>query len=258
MVVFVGGGTKSNSCAALRKQCAESSSAEAGELSGAHEDAGEHDSVEAARVGVAQGWVVAAEESEAARECVLGAVAECVVGAAVDLAAQQEVGEEAVPGDLSKANDDANFWQRFDLGGEMGCAVTNFLGRWLVSGRSAAHYGGDPGMAKAQAVVAGDGVWFGGEAELVKHGIHEVAGPVASEGAAGAVGSMRTWGEAEDQDSGLRVSEAGDGPGPIGMVDVGAASGFADTGAVFAQAGTEFAAGDGFADADQIGREWEN
>ena len=91
--------------------------AEAGEFAGSDKDAGEHDSVKAASVGVAQRWVVAAEELESAGEGVLGAMGEGVGGAASDLTAQQEVGEEAVPGDLAEADDDANPGEGFDLGG---------------------------------------------------------------------------------------------------------------------------------------------
>jgi hypothetical protein len=231
---------------------------EAGELSRTHEDAGKHDSVEAARVGVAQRRVIAAEESQAVGESVLGTVTKGVVGAAIDLAAQQEVGKEAVPSDFAQADDYPDLAQRFDLGGEMSGAVPNLLGGWLVSGWGAADDGGDPGMAEAQAVVAGYGVWLSREAELVEYGIHEVAGAVAGEGPAGAVGSMSTGREAENQDAGLGVSEARDGPGPVGMVDIGAAASFADASAVFAESWAELATGDGLADAHQIGREWES
>jgi hypothetical protein len=112
----------------------------------------------------------------------------------------------------------------------------------LSPGGRAADDRSDPGVAQAQAVVAGDGAGFGGEAELVQDGVHEVAGAVAGEGAAGAVGAVGAWGEAEDEDAGARVAEAGDGTGPVGMVLVGAASGLADAGAVLAQAGTKLQA----------------
>jgi hypothetical protein len=178
---------------------------------------------------------------------------EGVVGAAGDLAAQQEVGEEAVPGDLAEADYDANFGQGFDLGGEVSGAVADLLRRGLVAGWSAADDGGDPGVAETEAVVAGDGVGLGGEAELVEDGIHEVAGAIAGEGAAGAVGTVGAGSEAEDEDAGLWVAEAGDGASPVGVVDVGTAAGFADAGAVFAQPGAKLAGGYCFADAKQIG-----
>ena len=69
---------------------------------------------------------------------------------------EQQMGEEAVPGDLAKADDDADFWQRFDLGSEMHGAVANLLRRGLVAWRGAADDGGDPGVAKLEAVVARD------------------------------------------------------------------------------------------------------
>ena len=56
--------------------------------------------------------------------------------------------------------------------------------------------------------------WLAGKAQFVQHWIHEVAGAIACEGAAGAVGSVSAGSEAEDQDAGERVSEAGNGAGP--------------------------------------------
>jgi len=79
----------------------------------------------------------------------------------------------------------------------------------------------------------------------VEDGIHEVAGAVAGERAAGAVGSVGSGSEADDEDSGTGVAEAGDGASPVGLVLVGAAFGFADTLAVGAEAGAAFAGDDG-------------
>ena len=72
------------------------------------------------------------------------------------------------------------------------------------------------------------GAWFGGEAKLVQDGVHEVAGAIAGEGAAGAIGAVSTRGEAEDEDAGAWVSEAGNGASPVGLVLVGATSGLGD------------------------------
>jgi hypothetical protein len=80
-----------------------------------------------------------------------------------------------------------------------------------------------------------------------------VAGAVAGEGAAGAVGSVGSGGETEDEDASERVAEAGDGAGPVGVVDVGSAADFADVGAVVAEARAEVAGADGLADADEVG-----
>ena len=103
-------------------------------------------------------------------------------------------------------------------------------------------------MAQLEAVVAGDAFGLVGEAELVQNGVHEEAGAVASEGTSGAVGAMGSGGEAEDQDTGKGVSEAGNGAGPVGLVLVGAAASLTDAFAVFAEAGAAFAGDDALAD----------
>ena len=64
-------------------------------------------------------------------------------------------------------------------------------------------------MTELEAVVASDSAGFAGKSELVEDRIHEVAGAVTGEWTASAVGSMSTWGETEDQDSGSRIAEAG-------------------------------------------------
>jgi len=60
----------------------------------------------------------------------------------------------------------------------------------------------------------------------VEDGVHEVAGAIARERAAGTVGSMGSGSQAEDEDAGARVAEAGNGAGPVDLVDVGATAGF--------------------------------
>jgi hypothetical protein len=92
-------------------------------------------------------------------------------------------------------------------------------------------------VAESEAVVAGDGTGFAGEAELVKDRVHEVAGSVTGEGSAGAVGSVSAWSETEDEDTCSGVAEARHGPGPVGLVLIGAAFCFTDALAVVAEAG---------------------
>ena len=99
-------------------------------------------------------------------------------------------------------------------------------------------------MAKFEAVIAVDGSGFAGQAELVQDGVHEVAGAVAGEGSAGTVGTVGAGGEAKDKDSGPGVSKARDWAGPVGLVDIGAAFGLADSAAVFAEAGATLAGDD--------------
>lgn len=217
---------------------------EAGEFTGAKEDAGEHGAIKPAGVGVAQRRVVAREELEAVREVVFDAVAEVVERTAGDDALVEEVSEVAVEGDLAESDDDADAGKEVDLAGEMGGAVADFEGRGFVAGRGAADDGGDPGVAELEAVCAGGGVRLIGEADFVEDGVHEVAGAVAGEGAASAVGAVRSRGEADDEDAGAGVAEAGDGTCPVDLVLVGAASGDADSGTVLAEAGASLAGAD--------------
>ena len=73
--------------------------------------------------------------------------------------------------------------------------------------------------------------------------------------AAGAVGSVGSGGEAEDEDAGSGVAEAGDGAGPVGLVDVGATFGFADAAAVGAETGAAFTRDDGLTNLlEELGR----
>jgi len=185
---------------------------------------------------------------EAVRKIVVGAVGEAVVGFARDDAGVEKVGEVAVEGDLTEADDDADARQGLDFLGEVGGAVADLLGLRLVAGRGASNDRGDPGVAEFQAIFAGDGAGFAGEAKFVENGIHEVAGAVAGEGAAGAVGAVGAGGEAEDEDAGAGVAEAGNRAGPVGLVDVGAAPGFAYAAAVVAEAGAAFTGDDRLAD----------
>ena len=100
-------------------------------------------------------------------------------------------------------------------------------------------------MAELQAIFASDGAGLAREAELVQDGIHEIAGAVSGEGAAGAVGSMGARGEAEDEDAGAGVSEAWDGARPVGLIDVGAALGLAYAAAVVAKTEAALTSDDG-------------
>jgi hypothetical protein len=158
----------------------------------------------------------------------------------------EKVCEITVKGDLPQADNDADAWQSLDLGSKMTGAVADLRGERLVARRGAAYYRGDPSMAKPQTIVAADGVRFGGKTKVVQDGIHEVAGSVAGEGATGAVGTVCTGSEAKDEDAGTVIAKARDGTGPVGVFEVSAAFGLADSAAVVAQAGAAFAFCDGF------------
>jgi hypothetical protein len=184
---------------------------------------------------------------EAIGENILRSVRESIGRFASDNVGLQEVGQVAVEGDLSEADDDADAGERFDLAGEVEATVADLLRGGLVAGWGATDDGGDPGMAKLEAVVAMDGTGLAGKAQLVEDGIHEVAGTIAGEGPAGAIGSVSAGCEAQDKNAGERVSEARNRARPVGLVEVGATFGLANSAAVVAETGTKFAGGDGFA-----------
>jgi hypothetical protein len=183
-------------------------------------------------------------------------VGEGVVRFFGDDAGVEQVGEVAVEGDLAEADDDADAGEGLDFGGEMLGAVAYLLGQGLVAGRGAADDGGDPGVAEAEAVVAGDGAGLGGEAKVVEDGVHEVAGAVSGEGTAGAVGTMGAGSESKYQEAGFGIAEAGDGTGPVGLVDVGSALALANADAVFAKSRAALTCGDLLMECCQVGRSW--
>jgi len=79
----------------------------------------------------------------------------------------------------------------------------------------------------------------------VQNGVHEVARSVACKGTTGAIGPVSARGEAQDEDPGLGVAKAGNGTGPVGLVLVGAAFGFADAAAVVAKTRAALTGDDG-------------
>lgn len=157
----------------------------------------------------------------------------------------QQVADAAVEGYFSETYDNFDALQCGDFCSEVLAAVADLLWERFISGRSAADDGADPCVTKFEAIVACDGSGFAGEAEVVQDGVHEVAGSVSSEGAACAVGPMRTGSETNDEDPSARVSEARDGAGPVGLVLVGAAASLTDALAVGAEARAKFTADDG-------------
>ena len=189
--------------------------------------------------------MITAEEAEAVGQDVFRSVGKTVVGSACDEAGVEQVGEVAVPGNLSETDDDTDARESGDFCCEVLRAVADLLREGLVAGRCAADDGGYPGMTELEAVVAGDGFGFCGEAEIVKDWVHEVAGAVTGEGTAGAVGTVGSRSESKYEEARVRVSEAGDGAGPVCLILVGAAAGFAYPATVVAQTGAALAGDDG-------------
>jgi hypothetical protein len=84
------------------------------------------------------------------------------------------------------------------------------------------------GAQRTTEPIAADGGRFAGQAEFVEYGVHEVAGAVACERAAGSVGPVSSRSEAEDEDAGVGIAESGNGFGPVFLVAIGFATGLAD------------------------------
>src|SRR5947209_745065 len=121
-----------------------------------NKDAGKHRLVEPAGVGVAQRWMIAAQKVETVRKLIDGSVRELEGGFALDDALVEEIGEIAIEGDLAERDHDAKARELADFSGEVPAAGANLLGGGFVAGRGAADDGGDPGVAQAKTVIAGD------------------------------------------------------------------------------------------------------
>ena len=87
----------------------------------------------------------------------------------------------------------------------------------------------------------------------MKDGEHEVAGAVAGEGSAGAIGAMRAGRESKDEQACLFVTESGDRAAPIDLIAVGAPPGFGDGTTVGPETGATFAGDDGLMDLSKCG-----
>ena len=95
------------------------------------EDAFEHELVQAARIGISQGWMVAAEQGQTVWQLELRSVAEGVKRAAQDDLGIDQVGEKAVPSDLAERDDDAETRQVGGFSGEVDGAIPDFLRVWV-------------------------------------------------------------------------------------------------------------------------------
>jgi hypothetical protein len=189
------------------------------------------------------------------RKNVLCAVSEAVGGFPGDDAHLQKIGEVAIKGDLAKAYDHPNARQGLNLIGKMGRAVANLLRQRLISRRRTADDGGYPGVPELEAIIAGDAGWLAGKPQLVENRIHKGSGAVSGERASRPIGAVSAGGKPQNKNAGARVSEAGNGAGPVGLVLIGTASGFSDSAAIIAKARATVALDDRLADLLQNRRE---
>ena len=139
---------------------------------------------------------------------VFGSVGKAVVGFASDGAGLQQIGHVAIEGNLSQADNNSNLWQGFNLCSQVNRAVANLLRCGFISRRGTAHDRGNPGVAEFQAIIAMSASWLAGEAQLVQHRIHEIAGAISSKGAARSIGSMRAGSKPKDENTGAGIAKS--------------------------------------------------
>ena len=188
--------------------------------------------------------MVTGEEPAVARDRVFDGVAEDERTAAVELAGAEEMGDDAIEGDFAETEDDAETSEGGDFLIEVRGAGGDLRGEGFVAGGSAADDGGDPGIGDGEAVAAVRGAGLRGESGAVEERVEEIAGTVAGEGAAGAVGSVSAGGEADEEDAGGGIAEGGNGLAPVLGVAVHAALVLGDSDRMGAQARAEFARDD--------------
>jgi hypothetical protein len=179
-------------------------------------------------------------------EEVVSSVGEVVLGFSLYRTGVQQMREIPVEGDLAQTDHDADARQGTDLCRKVDRAVANLRRQWLVTGWGAADHRGYPRVAKLQPIVTRDGTRFAGKTELMENGVHEVAGAVTGERAAGPVRSVSARSKSKDEDSSAGIAKAGYGPRPVDLILVGATPGLADASAIVPKTGAALTRGNGF------------
>src|ERR1700728_4920414 len=182
---------------------------------------------------------------EIAGERVADAVAESIPGGGLDDTALAEQAEVAAHGDAAEGKYGARL-QDFEIASEIRAAVRELRWQRLIRGRRASERGGHVGVDERETVFAVRGVRLIGEAGAMERFVEKIAGAVAGEHAASAVGAMGGGSEAENQQLRARVAEAGDRLAPVVPIAVGEALFGGDRFAILHQP-RAFAAGDDFA-----------
>ena len=157
---------------------------------------------------------------------------------------QLQVGVEP---NLPESDHHSNARKRVELRFEVRQAVADFFGRRVVVGRGAANGRRDISIAQRQPVVAilrGRDVRVAGAMQCRHEEVARAADPIAREHAAGPIGAVGGRREADDQQPGEGIAEAGNRPGPVDVVAVHAPLLASDARAVGTQTGTPFAGDD--------------
>jgi hypothetical protein len=197
--------------------------------------------------------MIAGDEMQSVGQKVFEPVGEAVGGFPRDNACVKQIGKIAIKSNFAKADYNADARESLYLFGEVFRTVSDLLRERLVARRGATDDGGYPCMAEFESVVAGDGFGFAGEAEVVEDGVHEVARAIAGEWPSRTVGTMSAGGKSKYEDASARITEAGYGTGPVGLVLVGTATGLTKAAAVVSQAGATLAGDDGIANLLELG-----
>src|SRR5208337_1115860 len=132
-----------------------------------------------------------------------------------DQLSSQQVVEIGLESDSSQSYDDAQIFESFDFALQKRSAVDQFLGQRLVAGRRTAGGGGYVETGQHLAIVAGGRGGQQRKSGFVQHRVHEVAGGVSGERAAGAIGAVGAGSESEHEDAGMGIAEAGNGLAPV-------------------------------------------
>lgn len=114
----------------------------------------------------------------------------------------------AIPGKRAESDDGVAAFESLELGDQIREAVVALGGGWPIGRGRAPDHSRDVGVAQAKPVLTSHGFRLVGVAGAVHGGVEPVAGAVAGEHPAGAVGAMCSGSEADDREAGIRVAEA--------------------------------------------------
>ena len=121
--------------------------------------------------------------------------------------------------------------------------ILDFFSGGFVVGGSAVADGGDQDVFELKSVLGVGGVRLGCQISFVESAIKPIAASVAGKHASGAVGSVGSGGEPDDQSVGLGIAKVWDGQSPIYVVGKGLALFESD---FFAPGGEPGTAGTGY------------